>query len=100
MDNLPDHYFTTNNSFTHSVYRDVYPAVDPKSPALSQAGKVVMITGASRGIGKQVRWSQLIDSPMDASKGFVNTPGPREFLKRSPLPVQRESSSPLAMSSP
>ncbi|KAK9241512.1 hypothetical protein V1506DRAFT_556490 [Lipomyces tetrasporus] len=52
MDQLPDHYFTTSNSFTKNVYRDVYPSVDPTSPALSQAGKIVVITGASRGIGK------------------------------------------------
>ncbi|KAK9490685.1 hypothetical protein V1508DRAFT_255054 [Lipomyces doorenjongii] len=52
MEQLPDHYFTTTNSFTKNVYRDVYPGVDPTSPALSQAGKIVVITGASRGIGK------------------------------------------------
>jgi hypothetical protein len=40
------HQFTKRNAFTRKVYRDVYPAVDPRSPALSQAGKVVMITGA------------------------------------------------------
>jgi hypothetical protein len=49
------HQFTTGNAFTKKVYRDVYPAVNPEAPALSQAGKVVMITGASRGIGRHVR---------------------------------------------
>jgi NAD(P)-dependent dehydrogenase (short-subunit alcohol dehydrogenase family) len=44
--------FTTSNSFTKGVYRDVYPAVDPRSPTLSKAGKIVLITGASRGIGR------------------------------------------------
>ncbi len=48
---LPDHYFTTNQAFTKKVYRDVYPAVDPKLPMLSQSGRVIMVTGASRGVG-------------------------------------------------
>ncbi|RYP58786.1 hypothetical protein DL769_008803 [Monosporascus sp. CRB-8-3] len=36
---------------TPHVYRDVYPSVDPTRPELSLAGKIVVITGASRGIG-------------------------------------------------
>jgi NADP-dependent 3-hydroxy acid dehydrogenase YdfG len=32
----------------------VYPSVDPTKPELSLAGKVVIITGASRGIGAKV----------------------------------------------
>jgi hypothetical protein len=41
-------------AFTKKNYRDVYPAVDPTRPELSQEGKVVIITGASRGIGQSV----------------------------------------------
>ena len=37
--------------FTPTVYNDVYPSVDPTKPELNLAGKVVIITGASRGIG-------------------------------------------------
>jgi hypothetical protein len=48
----PPHGFTVNGAFTSSVYRDVYPAVDPTRSELSQKGKVVLVTGASRGIGK------------------------------------------------
>jgi NAD(P)-dependent dehydrogenase (short-subunit alcohol dehydrogenase family) len=44
--------FTTSNAFTKGVYRDVYPAVDPQNKELSKAGKIVLITGASRGIGR------------------------------------------------
>ncbi|OJJ42638.1 hypothetical protein ASPZODRAFT_76276 [Penicilliopsis zonata CBS 506.65] len=39
-------------AFTKKFYRDIYPAIDPTDPALSQAGKVVVITGASRGLGR------------------------------------------------
>jgi NAD(P)-dependent dehydrogenase (short-subunit alcohol dehydrogenase family) len=49
---MSEHQFTVSNSFTKGVYRDVYPAVNPKNPELSKAGKIVMITGASRGIGR------------------------------------------------
>ncbi|KAL3476705.1 hypothetical protein BJX99DRAFT_258255 [Aspergillus californicus] len=41
------------NAFTKLNHRDVYPAIDPTRPELSQAGKVVVITGASRGLGQQ-----------------------------------------------
>jgi NAD(P)-dependent dehydrogenase (short-subunit alcohol dehydrogenase family) len=53
MSDLPsEHLFTTSNAFTKGVYRDVYPAVDPRSPSLNKSGKIVLITGASRGIGR------------------------------------------------
>lgn len=41
-------------AFTKKAYRDVYPAVDPSIPSMSQAGKVIIITGASRGLGQLV----------------------------------------------
>ena len=37
--------------FTRTTYQDVYSAIDPVSPELSLAGKVAIVTGASRGIG-------------------------------------------------
>ncbi|KAK4232722.1 hypothetical protein C8A03DRAFT_39676 [Achaetomium macrosporum] len=51
MENLPPDYFVTSMQFTKHVYQDVYPSIDPSKPELSLAGKVVIITGASRGIG-------------------------------------------------
>lgn len=45
--------FARSNAYTKTIYRDVYPAVDPSSPALSQRGKVVIVTGAGSGIGAQ-----------------------------------------------
>jgi len=52
---MSEHAITASNSFTKGVYRDVYPAVNPQNAELSKAGKIVMITGASRGIGKHVK---------------------------------------------
>ncbi|KAK4101131.1 NAD(P)-binding protein [Parathielavia hyrcaniae] len=46
----PDH-FVTSLQFTKHVYQDVYPSINPSNPELSLAGKVAIITGASRGMG-------------------------------------------------
>ncbi|KAH6670068.1 putative oxidoreductase ucpA [Halenospora varia] len=45
-------FYVKKFQFTKTTYRDVYPAIDPTSPTNSQAGKVVVITGASKGIGR------------------------------------------------
>ncbi|KIA75806.1 hypothetical protein HK57_00420 [Aspergillus ustus] len=39
-------------AFTEKVYRDVYPAIQPAQSSLSQAGKVIVITDATRGLGR------------------------------------------------
>ena len=55
-----DHVFK-KFQFTNKNYQDVYPALE-SSIAKSQAGKTVIITGVSQGIGK-VRWfSQSVSS--------------------------------------
>ncbi|KAE8363445.1 hypothetical protein BDV27DRAFT_158764 [Aspergillus caelatus] len=51
INSLPDDYFLTAGAFTKKLYRDQYPAIDPTLPSLSQQGKVVVITGASSGLG-------------------------------------------------
>jgi NAD(P)-dependent dehydrogenase (short-subunit alcohol dehydrogenase family) len=51
MENLPTDFFVTSSAYTPTVYRDEYPSINPLNPALSQAGKVIIITGASDGIG-------------------------------------------------
>jgi hypothetical protein len=56
---LPDDFFVTVSQFTKTAYRDEYPDVDPTSKALSQEGKVVVISGTSQGLGRQVRASLL-----------------------------------------
>lgn len=51
MDQLPPDYFVTSHAYTPHVFRDQYPSIDPASASLAQSGKVVVITGASSGIG-------------------------------------------------
>ncbi|KAF2629210.1 NAD(P)-binding protein [Macroventuria anomochaeta] len=51
MENLPTDHFVKSMQFTARTHRDVYAAIDPTQAALSQKGKVVIITGASQGIG-------------------------------------------------
>lgn len=41
-------------NFTQTLHNDIYPAIDPTKSDLSQPGKVVMITGSGRGIGRSV----------------------------------------------
>jgi hypothetical protein len=38
-------------SFTKTIHKEPYPAISPSLPSLSQAGKTVLITGGSTGIG-------------------------------------------------
>lgn len=53
-------------SFTTKSYRDVYPAIDPSRPEVSQAGKIIVITGASRGLGRLV--SNKISEKMNTER--------------------------------
>ncbi|KAI9162716.1 NAD(P)-binding protein [Paramyrothecium foliicola] len=39
---------------TQAVHRDLYPFLEPSNPALAAAGKTVLITGVSGGIGKVI----------------------------------------------
>jgi NAD(P)-dependent dehydrogenase (short-subunit alcohol dehydrogenase family) len=41
-------------NFTKTSHDDIYPAIDPTKSDLSQPGKVVLITGAGRGIGRSI----------------------------------------------
>jgi len=51
---LPPDFFLMPTQFTKTLCRDEYPRVSPLSPSLSQAGKVILITGTSQGIGRYV----------------------------------------------
>ncbi|KAH7186103.1 uncharacterized protein B0J16DRAFT_363143 [Fusarium flagelliforme] len=39
---------------TSKTHKAVYPAISPSNPSLSQAGKTILITGATRGIGFEI----------------------------------------------
>jgi FlaA1/EpsC-like NDP-sugar epimerase len=41
----------SRTNVTKTTRKDVYPAISPSRPELSQAGKVVLITGAGTGVG-------------------------------------------------
>jgi FlaA1/EpsC-like NDP-sugar epimerase len=56
---LPKDHYVTAIQFTKNVYQDIYPAVDPKKAELNLKGKTVVITGASRGIGKLVCFNNV-----------------------------------------
>ncbi|KAG4436873.1 hypothetical protein IFR05_007636 [Cadophora sp. M221] len=50
---LPDDFFVTSSQFTKTTYRDEYPELDVTQGSFSQKGKVVIITGASQGLGRK-----------------------------------------------
>ncbi|XXG94694.1 hypothetical protein Hte_000951 [Hypoxylon texense] len=50
-------------SYTKVTYKATYPAIDPTLPALSTAGKVVVVTGASGGIGRAAAKSFAASGP-------------------------------------
>jgi hypothetical protein len=54
MEELPEDYYVTQSAFTKALFRDIYPAINPENDNISQKGKVVVITGASQGIGQKV----------------------------------------------
>lgn len=50
-------------SYTKVTHSSTYPAIDPKLPALSTAGKVVLVTGATGGIGQATASSFAASRP-------------------------------------
>ena len=59
MASLPKDYFVASLQYTKNVFQDVYPAIDPSKPTNSLAGRIAIVTGASRGIGARVCHPQL-----------------------------------------
>ncbi|QKX61766.1 uncharacterized protein TRUGW13939_08922 [Talaromyces rugulosus] len=49
----PDQY-TRAGSITKAYFRDVYSAIEPTKSDLSQQGKVAIVTGAGKGIGRAI----------------------------------------------
>ncbi|KAI1780026.1 putative NADP(+)-dependent dehydrogenase [Hypoxylon cercidicola] len=50
-------------SYTKATYKATHPAISPALPALSTAGKVVLVTGASGGIGRAAAKSFAASGP-------------------------------------
>lgn len=44
----------TGKDFVSPLHNDIYPAIDPACTPLSQPSKVILITGAGRGIGRSI----------------------------------------------
>jgi len=51
MEHLATDHFVKAQQFVPTTHRDIYSAIDPSQTSLSQKGKVVIITGASQGLG-------------------------------------------------
>ncbi|RFU77871.1 short-chain dehydrogenase reductase [Trichoderma arundinaceum] len=68
MAGLPKDHFVTSLQYTKKTFQDVYPAIDPSSPSNSLAGKIVVITGASRGIGARAEAYGLVLVARDVAK--------------------------------
>lgn len=54
MGSLPADFFVSSTAFTKTTHIHKYNAIDPTSANLSQNGKVVIVTGANRGLGRKV----------------------------------------------
>ncbi|KAF2865669.1 hypothetical protein BDV95DRAFT_612537 [Massariosphaeria phaeospora] len=54
------HFYTRMHQFTPSMRRAVYPAIEASNPQNSVQGLSVLVTGATRGIGKAIAlaWAQ------------------------------------------
>jgi len=52
----------TSTDFTTTIHNKPYPAISPAKPALSQAGRTVLITGGGTGIGKAIAHNFVLAS--------------------------------------
>jgi NADP-dependent 3-hydroxy acid dehydrogenase YdfG len=59
MESVPVDHFLKAQQFVPTTHRDVYTAIEPQQSSLSQKGKVVIVTGASQGLGARVSTSRL-----------------------------------------
>ena len=54
MEEIPADAFTRATQFLQRRHSGIYPAIDPTLTSLSLEGSVVVVTGASEGIGRSV----------------------------------------------
>jgi NAD(P)-dependent dehydrogenase (short-subunit alcohol dehydrogenase family) len=81
------------NSFTKTWHTKAYPSISPTNPSLSARGKIVLITGGSRGIGKSIaigfaQASASIIIITGRSKTSM-TSAAAEIKSQSPLPSMK-----------
>ena len=72
--------FTSPFQLTKSMYRDLYPAIDPTNPVLSAKGKVIIITGAGGGLGT-VSTHTMANVSMDSDSYAFARQSPKHGLK-------------------
>ncbi|KAH7117554.1 hypothetical protein B0J11DRAFT_441630 [Dendryphion nanum] len=82
----PD-FITKQINFVPTYHRQIYPAIAPKDPRNSAAGKTVLITGATRGIGKGIAltWAEA------GARGIVITGRAKDRLDEVAAEIQRIS---------
>lgn len=90
MENLPADYFVKTGQFTKTTYRDVYPSIEPTAASNSQAGKVIVITGASKGIGRLVSCPRLSSLGFHGSIRYAIANLRRDLSNHLPKPGPRE----------
>ncbi|KAK0122129.1 hypothetical protein ONS95_010389 [Cadophora gregata] len=85
-----DDFWVKKQQFTKTVYRDVYPAIDPTSASNSQAGKVVVITGASRGLGRLAFVKSFAKAGPKAIVLVARTPEPLEEVRKEIQAINKD----------
>ncbi|CAG8982068.1 hypothetical protein HYALB_00008795 [Hymenoscyphus albidus] len=76
--------------FTKTYYRDVYPAIEPTSPSNSQAGKVVVVTGAGKGIGRESFVKSFAKAGAKALVIVARSSGPLEEVRQEILSISKD----------
>ncbi|CBX99298.1 hypothetical protein IAQ61_000568 [Plenodomus lingam] len=90
LSKLPKDHYVTSMQFTKNAQQDVYPAIDPSLPEHSLAGKVVVITGASRGIGALAMVPAFVKAGV---KGMVLLASNAEKLAATELSIRTSNPS-------
>ncbi|KAJ8064491.1 hypothetical protein OCU04_006824 [Sclerotinia nivalis] len=80
MNQLPADFFVSSTAFAKTTHIQQYDAVDPTSTRLSQAGKVVIITDANRGLGPDITDLTAVEEVYHKIK---NTSGTADVLVKN-----------------
>jgi hypothetical protein len=75
--------FTAPFQFTKTLRHDIYEAIDAKNPGLSAAGKTILATGATGGIGGVRIADQWLIIYTNILHGKSHGPGPQQAPKVS-----------------